>query len=134
MADIRGATFYPMQSRNREEKRISLRFFPQGADAVVNANNVGNGAAVTRGATAGLFTVVFDKPFNQIVPRDPSVAHATLVHHARVISIQTDSNGAATGFTFQVYTAADPGVAVDVAAAATSWISIEVTCLNTRLR
>ena len=123
-----------MQSRNREEKSISLRFFPQGAGAVDNANNVGNGAVVTRGASAGLFGVVFDKPFNNILPSDPNVAHATLVHHARIVSIQTDANGAATGFTFQVYTAADPGVAVDVAAAATSWIGIDVKCLNTRLR
>ena len=133
MADTKGVTHYPLQSRNREEKRIALKFFPQGASDLDSTTNVGYGAVVTR-TNVGKFTVVFDKPYNRVVPLNPSVGHATLVLHARVISTETDANGGVTGFTVQVYTAANPGVAADVAAAATSWVSVEAIVLDTGAR
>lgn len=133
MPDTRGVTHYPLQSRNREEKRISLRFFPLGATTPDNATNIGWGAVVTR-TGVGQYTVVFDKPYNKLVKASIECGHATLVQHGRVISIQVDANGACTGFTFQVYTDASPGVAVETASAATSWFSIEATVLNTANR
>ncbi len=131
MPDKRGVTFYDKQSRNREAKDIELTFFPQGSGAVVNDNNIGNGATIER-TDVGKFTVTFDKPFNAVIVKNPDVMHETLVLHARVISKQTDSvTGACTGFTFQVYTSAVSATAADVAAAATSAITIKATGLNT---
>lgn len=133
MPDTRGITHYQLQSRNREEKRISLRFFPLGVTTPDNANNIGWGATVTR-TGVGKYAVVFDKPYNKFVGARIECGHATLVQHGRVISIQVDANGACTGFTFQVYTAASPGVAVETASAATSWFAIEAIVLNTNIR
>lgn len=126
--------FAPVESRNRDEKRITSRFFPQGSGAVVNANNVGSGMTFTRGASAGLFTVVFEEACPGFIGAHISIGHATLVLHARTISIQTDSAGACTGFTFQVYTSAVSATISDVTAAATSWICVEAILLNSRDR
>lgn len=126
--------FAPVESRNRDEKRIVSRFFPQGAGAVVNANNVGSGMTFTRGGSAGLFTAVFEEACPGFVGAHISIGHATLVLHARVVSIQTDSAGAVTGFTFQVYSSAVSATPADIAAAATSWVCVEAILLNSRDR
>lgn len=122
---------YAVESRNREEKRITGRFFPQVAAAVVNTSNLGRGFTVVRGGTAGLFTITFDAAYPELLHADVHVAHATLVYHARVIAITRTSAGV-TAIVIQVYSAANPGVAVDVSTAAvTSWISFDVVLSNT---
>lgn len=126
--------FYPLFSRNREEKRICGRYFPNGASAVNNLLNVGYGFTVTRLATAGLFRIDFEKPFNQLLKCDLKVAHATADFSAVVTSIITNTAGAVTGVTFQVYTSAVSPTISDIPAAATSWISIDAAFIDSRVR
>ena len=118
-----------MKSRNRMQRHVMMRFFPQGAGAVVNASNVGRGATIAR-TGVGRFVVTLDGPYPQLVHGDTAVAHATLVYNAVIVGTTTDATGI-TAVTIQVYDNAASPVAADVAAAATSSVSFSLVFLAT---
>lgn len=126
--------FFGIMSRTKDEKRISGRWFPNGSSAVDNTLNVGYGFTVTRLATAGLFRIDFEKPFPKLANFEAKVNHATTYYHAPVTSVITDTQGRVTGVTIQVYTSAVSATITDITAAATSWIGIEATVIDSRVR
>lgn len=118
-----------IEGRNRMERRISGRFFPQGAGAIVNASNIGRGFSVAR-TGVGRYVVTLDGGYPQDVHADVQVRHATLVYRPRIIATTTDATGTIT-LTIQVYDTANPGVAVELAAAATTSVSFDLAFLAT---
>jgi hypothetical protein len=67
----------PVQSLNREVKLITGTFFPQGAGAIVNASNLGQGWTVAR-TGVGIYTITFADVFNSVVSKILGVQFAGL--------------------------------------------------------
>ena len=125
--------FFAMMSRNRGEKRIVMRFFPNGTSAVDNDANVGSGITVTR-TGVGAFTLTFEKGFVAIVKVAVDVAHGTAVYHARVVDQVLDASGAVSAIKIKVYSSAVSATATDIAADPKAWVSVEVGALESRVR
>lgn len=116
---------HKVESRNSRQKHITGRFFPQGAGAVVNASNKGRGFTVAR-TGVGVFLVTLGDAYVDYLdggatPKDV----ATPVMHCRITAVNLDANGRVATIQITNYTAANPGVASDIAANAASWISFD---------
>lgn len=133
MALPNGITYYKLESRNRLERRITGTFFPNGSSAVPASSIVGYGFNVTR-TGVGKFDIDFEKAFPKLAGFHATPNHATLVSHCRVIATKVDTDGSVTGVTIQNYSPASPGVAAELAAAATTWVCFEACLLESKER
>lgn len=130
---VGGTLLYETKSRNREQIGLLARFLAPGA-APIDAKQVfGSGITFAR-TGVGLFTATFDKSYYKLLKCDITVNHASVVYHGRVTGEVLDASGAITGVTFVIYTAANPGVAVDPLVAASTWANMDAVFLNSRVR
>lgn len=133
MALPNGLTYYKLEGRNRLERRICGSFFPNGSSAVPASSIVGYGFTVTR-TGVGKFDIDFEKAYPKLASFSATPHHATVVNHIRMIATKVDADGSVTGVTIQNYTPASPGVAAELAAAATTFVSFDAALLESKER
>lgn len=133
MALPNGLTYYKLEGRNRLERRICGSFFPDGSSAVPAATIVGYGFTVTR-TGVGTFDIDFEKAYPKLASFHATPHHATVVNHCRVVAKKVDADGSITGVTIKNYNPASPGVATELAAAATTFVSFEACLLESKER
>lgn len=121
---------FTTRSRNRETKTVEGRFYPQGTGAVVNGSNVGRGFTVTR-TGVGVFDIDFEEAYVDFLDFEGTPNMATGVNHVRVTAQKRNSQNALTGLTITNFSNA--AAAVDIAAAATSFISFSAVMSDTLL-